>query len=124
MDLIEYLSQLDAYDDSWGIWVNPKDPLNEYQISRQLESDDGWKFIGNLERLSFLGNVSVDDILLDIAREDDTPVDEFKKKIFKRMYFDEGFSESDKEDLENEIYLRVILKAKENAEKFVQELLE
>jgi hypothetical protein len=56
MSLQEYLSDLNAADSQWGIWVNP-DNINDYRIG-QFQFENGGILdekicIGSLEKLSF-----------------------------------------------------------------------
>ena len=123
MDLVEYLSELNTIDlnlidTQLGIWVDPKDPKSEYRVIQIGNSIEGWKFIGDLKTLSFLGHVSVSDLLTDIAQErGESDVDEFK-----RMFQQEEFPDFFQQELEGEVYLRNQINAQAAARQFVENL--
>ena len=73
MDLVQYLSQLNTSDTSWGLYLNP-DNINQYRIG-QLCFDNGgllddYIFIDNLSNLSF-GHQSERDALESILGTSD-----------------------------------------------------
>ena len=135
MDLVEYLSELNTKEKPWvdyladlnvndfqlGIWIDLKNPRNEYRIGRigNPPENPDWKFIGDLQSLSFL-NVSVTDFLTDIAQERGVVnVDEFKE-----MYLSEELPEIFQQEVEGEIYLRAQIRAQAAARQFVENLME
>ena len=111
MDLVQYLSQLNTSDTSWGLYINPED-VTQYRIG-QLCFDNGgllddYIFIDNLSNLSF-GFQSEREALESILTTDKTTLIYNKKKVVVKkdtileLYFEGKLDKDFYEFLKNQV---------------------
>lgn len=111
MNLVQYLTQLNTSDTSWGLYLNPDD-INQYRIG-QLCFDNGgllddYIFIDNLSNLSF-GFQSEREALESILTTDKTTLIYNKKKVVVKkdtileLYFEGKLDKDFYEFLKNQV---------------------
>lgn len=119
--LINYLSELNAEDNQWGVYVDPEDYA--YRIGQTIFENggmlDGKIYVGTLEELSF-GFQSEGDAFGEAAAEA-MGKSRFNEDGLYQAFVNEELPEELQSSIEKSIEIITSMQAREQAEKFVYE---
>ena len=130
--LFDYLIGLNSGETMWEIWINPKNPEEEFRIGNNtLENGgiiDNWRKIGNLESLSF-GYQSEENALKIVLGEGIEfkgyflNLDRVNFECFFDAYLKEKLDPELQQQLENQVANICQTWAEEEASIFIAEML-